>query len=266
MTQTDWNADLYADKHAFVWKHGSNVVDLLEPQAGERILDLGCGTGELSAKMASSGAHVTGLDASSAMIERARTQFSKLEHPNLEFTVQSATEMSFEAQFDAIFSNAALHWIQPAEKAAVNMAKALKPGGRLTLEMGGYGNVQAIVEALEQVLGAERVALENPWYFPSLGQYAALLEAHGLRVSLAQLFKRPTPLEEGVNGLKIWLEQFGGRLLGGVPLERRAEVLARVEDAARARLWDGEKWVADYVRLRMVAKRETIYHPSSAIG
>jgi len=253
MTQTDWNAQLYADKHDFVWKYGSGVLNLLEPRSGEHILDLGCGTGELSAQIAKSGAFVTGLDASSAMIERARAQFPALEHPHLEFTVQSATEMTFETEFDAIFSNAALHWIRPPEAVVRNMARALKPGGRLTLEMGGHGNVQGIVDALEAVLSHERIAIQNPWYFPSVSQYAALLEAHGLQVRFAQLFARPTPLEDGPIGLRIWLEQFGGSLLRFVPLERRDAVLTRVEDEARARLWNGEKWVADYVRLRAVA-------------
>jgi len=255
MTQTDWNAKLYQDKHDFVWKYGSGVLELLEPRSGEHILDLGCGTGELSAKIASSGALVTGLDASSAMIERAGAQFPALEHPNLEFTVQSATDMAFETQFEAIFSNAALHWMRPPEQVVLNMARALKPSGRLVLEMGGHGNVQGIVDALEAVLSPQRIALNNPWYFPNLGEYAALLEANGLRVRFAQLFERPTPLEDGPHGLRLWLEQFGGSLLASIPLERRGGVLARVEDEARARLWDGEKWVADYVRLRVVATR-----------
>jgi len=253
MTQTDWNAELYQDKHDFVWKYGSGVLDLLEPLSEEHILDLGCGTGELSAQIAKSGAFVTGLDASSAMIERARAQFLALEHPNLEFTVQSATEMTFEAQFNAIFSNAALHWIPTPEKVASNMARALKPGGRLVAEMGGHGNVASIVAALESVLSREGFALENPWYFPSVGEYAGLLESNDLQVVSAQLFKRPTPLKSGPGGLRHWLESFGSLLLAKVPLERRNELLARVEQEARARLWDGEKWVADYVRLRVVA-------------
>lgn len=253
MTQTDWNAELYREKHDFVWKYGSGVLNLLEPRSGERILDLGCGTGELSAQIASSGAKVTGLDASSAMIERAKKQFPALENRGLEFTEQSATEMTFEAEFEAIFSNAALHWMHPPQQVASNMARALKPGGRLVLEMGGHGNVQAIVDALELVLSHEGIVTQNPWYFPTLGEYVGLLEANGLRVRFAQLFERPTPLEDGPHGLQIWLEQFGGSLLKFVPLERRDELLARVEQEARARLWDGEKWVADYVRLRVVA-------------
>ena len=253
MTQADWNAELYADKHDFVWKYGSGVLDLLEPQSGESILDLGCGTGELSAKIASSGAKVTGLDASSAMIERAQAQFPALEWPHLEWRIQSATEMTFEAEFDAIFSNAALHWIPSPEKVVFNMARALKLGGRLVLEMGGKGNVAGVVKPLEAVLADEGFALQNPWYFPSVAQYASLLEECGLQVRLAQLFERPTPLKGGTGGMQHWLEMFSIPLLKNVPLERQKELLARVEQEARAQLWDGEKWVADYVRLRIVA-------------
>jgi trans-aconitate methyltransferase len=246
----EWDAGLYDGKHAFVWKHGASLVELLAPKAGERVLDLGCGTGHLTAAIAAAGAAVVGLDRSAEMLGQARAAY-----PHLEFVRGDARDFAFDQPFDAVFSNATLHWVRPPEAAARCVRDALKPGGRFVAEFGGRGNVRAVAAALRAA--AERLGLppqEPPWYFPGVGEYAAVLEGAGLEVRLASLFDRPTPLE-GEGGLRDWVAMFGRALLEGVPAGRREEFLGAVEDAARPTLFRDGGWTADYRRLRVVAAR-----------
>ncbi len=251
MTTGDWNASLYDAKHAFVFAYGSDLLELLAPHAGELILDVGCGTGHLTAAIAQSGARVVGLDRSPAMIEAARQRY-----PTLEWHLDDIRSFLYPQPFDAIFSNATLHWIREPEAVVERLARLLRPGGRLVLEMGGRGNVAAVCSAVEKVLQA-RLAIRpaNPWYFPALGEYAALLEAHGFEVQAAWLFKRPTVLEDGERGLRLWLEMFGSPLLEAVPEERKEEILSAVEEQARPALFKEGHWELDYRRLRVLAHR-----------
>src|SRR5882757_7205875 len=159
----DWNADLYQSSHSFVWEYGRDLLGLLAPKSGERILDIGCGTGQLTADIAQTGATTVGVDQSESMIAQARGNF-----PSLQFEVQNVCGLPYREKFDAVFSNAALHWVKRAEEAAASMSRALKPGGRLVLEMGGRGNVREVLKALSEALGSEA---EHPWYFPSIGEY-----------------------------------------------------------------------------------------------
>lgn len=237
----EWDARLYDGAHGFVSRLGAPLIDLLDPKPGERILDVGCGTGSLSAEIAAKGAEVLGIDASLQMVEAARSAF-----PGVAFQQVDACDYGAETLFDGVFSNAALHWIKPPEQAARMMAKALKPGGRLVLEMGGRGNVAKIEAALLIVGGL----LESPWYFPSLAEYSGLLESVGFEVTYACLFDRPTPLQ-GPDGLKNWVRMFGS----AIGMSFRPEELERVEEMLRQVLWDGEEWIADYRRLRVVARR-----------
>ena len=245
-----WNPKLYDDRHAFVWRHGAALIDLLAPRPGEVVLDLGCGTGHLTAQIADAGASVLGVDSSAEMIAEARQAY-----PALAFEVGDARHLILDGRFDAVFSNAVLHWVTEPDLAAAGIARALKPGGRFVAEFGGRGNVQAIMTALhtavEQVVGE---AVGSPWYYPSVGEYAGLLERHGLEVTSATLFERPTPLD-GPDGLRRWVEMFGGAFLAHIPSERRGEFLALVEDAARPHQYRDGGWVADYRRLRVVAVR-----------
>jgi len=234
-----WNPSLYDAKHGFVSELGAELVDLLDPQPGERILDLGCGTGHLAARIAARGARVVGLDASEKMIRDARAA-----HPTLEFQVGDAADFCVDEGFDAIFSNAVLHWVRRATDAARCMAAALRPGGRLVLEMGGRGNIAQIDRAIQAVAGLPA----SPWFYPSVGEYATLLEQQGLEVASARLFDRPTPLD-GAEGLRNWLAMFASA--AGVPLS--AEAVSEIERRVRPALWDGRQWVADYRRLRIVA-------------
>jgi len=234
---TDWNPALYQKSHAFVWQYGRDLLDLLAPAGDERILDAGCGTGQLTAEIARSGAAVTGIDASAAMIGQARANY-----PELQFEVQDVRMLPYREELDAVFSNAALHWVHEARAAAASIARALKPGGRFVAEFGGKGNVQAILNAADA---------GNPWYFPSIAAYAAVLESSGLEVVYAALFDRPTKLD-GPDGMRKWFEMFGAALL---PAEGREEFLTRVEQRAAPELRRGGVWYADYRRLRVQARR-----------
>jgi trans-aconitate methyltransferase len=249
--EAKWNAELYDSKHSFVWERGADVVELLGPRAGERILDVGCGTGHLTARIAASGARVTALDQSAEMIGEARRNY-----PELEFVVADARDFHFGEPFDAVFSNAALHWIREPEAVARSIAGALKTGGRFVAELGGRGNVERLIDGLRRAREAMGLAVEAdfcPWYFPSVGEYASLLEGQGLEVTFARLFDRLTPLEDGVAGLANWIRMFGGDFLAGLDVEQQKELIRQAAGLLRIELFRDGVWHADYRRLRVVA-------------
>jgi SAM-dependent methyltransferase len=229
------------------------MLGMLGAHAGERILDVGCGTGHLTAEIAAAGANVVGVDQSPAMIEQARANF-----PALRFDVQDARSLPYDGEFDAVFSNAVLHWVQPAEQAVAGLSRALKPGGRLVVELGGRGNIAVLVEgaygALRQ-LGVAEPEQWSPWYFPGVPEYAGLLERHGIEVHFAALFDRPTPLEEGERGLDTWFRMFGNRLTEPLAEEQRAAFVRMVADYAAPQLWADGRWTADYRRLRIAGRK-----------
>lgn len=243
-----WQPGLYDDKHSFVWKLGSSVIELLDPQPGDRILDLGCGTGQLTAEISATGAETIGLDQSPAMIEEA----SRL-YPQIQFQVGDAHDFQFDEPFDGLFSNAVLHWIHDPNCVIECVAKALKPAGRMAVEFGGMGNVRHLSAAIESafatVMGEPRT---HPWYFPGISEFGAVLEAHQLELTQAALIDRPTPLE-GDEGLRNWVRMFGSHWLSQVPESQRDELLKLVEDNGRSTLLRDGVWHADYRRLRIVA-------------
>ncbi|MFB9994861.1 methyltransferase domain-containing protein [Deinococcus oregonensis] len=253
----DWNAEHYRSRHAFVFESSADLAgSWLEPQAGERILDLGCGTGELTARIAQAGAEVVGVDASPDMIAGARAAHTMPDLKTvagLKFEVGDAHSLPYQAEFDAVFSNAALHWMKPLDTVFARVAAGLKPGGRLVLEMGGAGNMQTVIDAVNHATTAlDLPEVPHPWIFPSTAQLATLLESAGLRVERTQWFARPTPLK-GEDGFRAWLDGFGGAWLGPLSPADREAVLAEAEAYARPKLWNGTEWVADYRRLRAVA-------------
>ena len=243
-----WDSSLYEDRHSFVWKAGADLVGLLQPQKGERILDIGCGPGQLTAQLAESGAEVVGMDSSVSMVAQARQNF-----PRLRFLLADVRNFQVEEPFDALFSNAALHWVRDADAAIACMAKALKPGGRLVLEMGGHGNIERIRAVTEAVLREAGYPAEHTWYFPSIGEYASLLEKHGFLVQFAQNFARWTKLEHPERGLREWLEMFGGAYFEGIPNAKREPLIQEIESRLRPALWCDGHWFADYRRLRVTA-------------
>ncbi|MDG5777466.1 methyltransferase domain-containing protein [Haloarculaceae archaeon H-GB2-1] len=245
----DWDADAYDEQYEFVFEHGDALLHLLDATADERILDLGCGTGHLTADISDSGATVVGLDGSPEMVSKARAVY-----PTVEFRTGDARSFEVDEPFDAVFSNAALHWIpeEDQEELLESVADALVPGGRFVAEMGGTGNVAAIVDATRAELADRGYDVASPWYFPSVGEYASRLEAEGFEVRYATLFDRATTLE-GADGLRNWLTGFGGSFFESVPTDEREDVVAAVEDRLRPELFDGENWTAGYRRLRFAA-------------
>lgn len=249
-----WNTALYDSKASFVWKYGCGVVELLAPRPGERILDLGCGTGHLTNLIAQAGAEVIGLDKSESMIAQARSLF-----PRLRFELGDGADFHFDQSFDAVFSNAAIHWMLDQTAVARRIWQALKPGGRFVAEFGGKGNVEAIRAALREAIevAGERVGLE-PFarYYPSIAEHAALLEAQGFRVTFASHFDRPTQLDDGGAGLRNWLFTFADNVVESLPAGKRDQIIAAVEDGLRSRLFRDGSWYADYRRIRIAATKE----------
>jgi trans-aconitate methyltransferase len=253
-TNMSWNTSLYDNKHDFVFKYGEYLVHMLTPQEGEQILDVGCGTGYLTQLIASSGAMVTGMDSSVDMIAKAKNDY-----PHLSFRVASVTDFSFGQSYDAMFSNAVLHWVTEKEKAIQCMYNNLKPGGRLVLEMGGKGNVEKIVNALRAALkkhGYKKNAARQPWYFPSLSEYTGLLEKQGFRVTYAAHYNRETELKDAQQGIKDWVDMFGSAFLEGIGNEEKDAILEDVQETLRHTQYRQHKWYADYKRLRVVAIKE----------
>lgn len=249
MNKQIWNSEGYATHARFVSDLGMPVLELLAPQAGERILDLGCGDGVLTKKIADFGCEVVGIDSSPDFVASAR----KL---GLDVVQKNASDMDFGPEFDAVFSNAALHWMKDADHVIGRVSEALRPSGRFVAEMGGYNCVKTLQSALIEELDARgydgRAA--NPWYFPTVEDYGARLVAAGFAVDYIALIPRPTPLPGDVMG---WLATFSCCFTGVLPQEERADYLECVRERVRPHLCDDAGlWTADYVRLRFKAHLE----------
>jgi trans-aconitate methyltransferase len=243
-----WDPERYARNARFVSDLGAPVVDLLDPQPGERILDLGCGDGALTAKLVDLGCRVVAVDSSKEQVAGARAR-------GLDAHVGSGEDLAFDDEFDAVFSNAALHWMKRADRVIDGVWRALAPGGRFVAEMGGDGCVATIVAALAAALErrGHDARAANPWYFPTVADYRARLEARGFVVESIKLIPRPTPLPGDVTG---WLETFAESFSSVLPARERAAFLAEVQEDLRASLCDAEgRWTADYVRLRFAARK-----------
>lgn len=248
MTTNNWNTQLYDQKHAFVFQYGKGVVELLDPKPGERILDLGCGTGHLTKQIADVGAQVVGLDSAASMVAAAGNDY-----PDIEFVLGDAADFAFDEPFDAVFSNATLHWIPQADEVAACIAKALKSGGRFVAEFGGLHNMQNVINAVHAAIQEQTgLDIRHRWYFPSIAEYSAVLAKARLELRSAWLFERMTPLE-GEDGLRNWLKMFGGGLFNGVPADKIEGIIAQAEQTLRASNYQDGQWFADYWRIRVVA-------------
>jgi SAM-dependent methyltransferase len=243
-----WSAERYAETAHFVPALGAPVLDLLAAQPGERILDLGCGDGVLTEKIAAIGATVVAVDAAPDMVAAARAR-------GLDARVVAGQDLDFDGEFDAVFSNAALHWMRPPERVLAGVRRALKPGGRFVAEMGGHNNTAAIMVALSAVLGRRGLDAQrlSPFYFPSAEAYGKKLEAAGFAVDEIAIIPRPTPLAAG---LEAWLDTFTDDFFGVLPPSERPAARAEVVALLRPVLMDESgAWIADYVRLRFRAVR-----------
>jgi trans-aconitate methyltransferase len=239
-----WDPRSYAENARFVAELGQPVVELLAPKPGERILDLGCGDGALTEKLAALGCAVVGVDASPEQVAAAQAR-------GLDARVMDGQGLAFEAEFDAVFSNAALHWMKQPDRVIAGVARALKSGGRFVGEMGGAGNVAHIAGALAAALERRGLAPELPWYFPGVEEYRARLEAGGFAVEEITLFPRPTPLPGDIGA---WIETFCAGSLARLEGTERAPFLSELREALRPHLQQPDGgWIADYVRLRFAA-------------
>jgi len=248
MATQRWDPVTYARNARFVSDLGAGVVELLAPQPGERILDLGCGDGALTETLVAAGCAVVAVDGSAEQVAGARLR-------GLDARVARAESLPFEAEFDAVFSNAVLHWVRDADGVLRSVFRALKPGGRFVAEFGGAGNVRTIREAFSEVFARRgmNASAYDPWFFPTAEEYQRRLERHGFDVRTISLFERPTPLPGDVAD---WLETFAQPLLGAVPPADRRALVEEVRDALRPQLYEPDRgWTADYVRLRFAAER-----------
>jgi trans-aconitate methyltransferase len=243
-----WSPEGYAHNARFVSDLGEPVLDLLDPQPGETILDLGCGDGALTLRLRDRGATVVGVDSSPEFVAAARAL-------GLDAHLGDAHELNFERTFDAVFTNAALHWMRDHAVVLRRVFRALRPGGRFVGELGGQGNVAAIVVALGAVLAQRGLdaRIVNPWRFPTVAEFRAELESAGFRVETIALHPRPTPLPTDMRG---WLATFAGPFFSGLPAEQRAVAVDQAVELLAPALQDRSgAWTADYVRVRFRAFR-----------
>ncbi len=244
-----WNPERYARDARFVTELALAVLELLDPRPGERILDLGCGDGRLTLAIRERGAAVVGVDAAPAMVKAARARGLEAHHLD-------ARNLAWRAAFDAVFTNAVLHWIRDGmDEVLAGVLRALRPGGRFVGEFGGFGNIAAITTALRAVLPRFGIDPDRcwPWHFPSDVAWREALLRHGFVAVEVQLLPRPTPLEHGIEG---WLRLFAAPLLAALAPAERERAVAEIAALLRPALYEpGRGWYADYVRLRFRARR-----------
>lgn len=248
-----WNTTMYNDNHSFVYKFGEALVNMLNPQKNERILDLGCGSGQLTAQIADLAGEVVGIDQSPDMIGQAKSDYG-----HLNFKVADATDFYFEEKFDAIFSNAVLHWVKNYEASIMSMSKNLKPGGRLVLEFGGKNNIGNMLSVLKSELknkGYVNKSDMDLWYYPSIGEYATELEKQGFRILKAEHYDRWTALK-GDDGMKNWFLMFASKYFEDIKNDEVNQILDQVCDNLKSEHFVNDIWYADYKRIRVVAVKE----------
>ena len=243
-----WNSTLYDEKHNFVAEYGKGLLEYITDKPNQHILDLGCGTGTLTAQLCAYSEFVTGVDSSVDMIEKAR-----LRYDNINFYVCDALNLLFESEFDVVFSNAVFHWISDHNSLIQNIFKALKSNGMLICEFGANGNISTIDKAFEISCAEYGFEYKSKFNFPTSEHFSNVLNNNGFVVEKAFSFDRPTPLSDGKNGLSNWMRQFYASELAELPKNTQNEIIANVENITKNELWNGIQWVADYRRLRAIA-------------
>lgn len=242
MSNTDNN---FKNKENFIADLAAPILDMLQPQAGEEILDLGCGDGSLTLEIKKSGANVQGVDLNTDKIQKAREK-------GIDASVVNITQIAFENKFDAIFSNAVLNWVKNQSHAINNVHRALKNGGRLIAEFGGDGNIKTISDAMQEVFAKNSNfgTFQNPWYYPSAQEYKTLLEESGFKVESCELVSRPTR----VVNMDQWLDAFAAGIISHLTSEEKADFKEQVKNILKDKIYTKEDdWTLDYVRLRVKA-------------
>jgi trans-aconitate methyltransferase len=251
MHEQTWQPSQYRQNASFVSRLGSPVVDLLQPRPGERILDLGCGDGTLASNIESVGAKVVGVDSSREMVTATQAC-------GIEAHVMSGDALTFRSEFDAVFTNATLHWIKDYQAVIRGVWAALKPDGSFVGEFGAHGNVSHIVKGIERVFATnpDFGVFTNPWFFPTEEIYRKALEEGGFKVDYIQVIPRPTPL---ATGMREWLKIFADHVISRLSEDQTNRFLNQVEEEVRHHLYSPENgWVADYVRLRFAAVKTSL--------
>ena len=246
-----WSANDYKERFSFVPQYGEDVMNLLTAKEGSHVVDLGCGNGTLSKKLSERGYKVTGVDASEDMVALARK-----EYPELEFIVSDAVTFDLQDKADAIFSNAVLHWIDAdkQEKLVENISANIKTGGELVCEFGGYGCAEAVHSTLEKCFAKRGLKYPRTFYFPTIGEYAPILEKYGLRVEYAILFDRPT-VQQAEDGLTDWINMFVKKPFENMQPDVKESILKEANELLEDTLHQDGKWIIDYVRIRIRARK-----------
>lgn len=245
-----WNADGCYDACDLVQECGKTLLEYLPAQPLPCILDIGCGTGELTAQLKQNAEHVVGVDLSAHAIDLAKKRF-----PNIEFMRMDACRLPWSERFDAVFSNAAFHWIPNQDMLLESVRRALKPGGLLLCELGAAGNISKIWHAFEAVTRSYGQRFVNPFYFPAAEDYRALLIKSGFAVDSIAAFSRTVPLPGGKKGLRIWLKQLCCKELAVFSPSVQEELFIQIENFFQNGLWDGKQWIADCRWLRVLAHK-----------
>lgn len=247
-----WDANKYKDNFSFVPQYGSSVIELIDFTKARSAIDLGCGNGTLTALLKEKGLSVIGMDSSKEMLQLARSKY-----PDIVFKEADATDFEIDEKVDVVFSNAVFHWIDKEKQPQLLqcISNALAPGGQLVFEFGGYGCAESIHSTLARIFNEYGYDYKRCFYFPTIGEYAPLIEKAGLVVKTALLFDRPTP-QKGENGLADWIRMFVKTPFEIIPNEDlKEEIISSAVDALKGKLYKDGVWYVDYVRIRMRADK-----------
>lgn len=244
----DWNAALYDNKHDFVSEYGKGLLEFVPKNKNQRILDLGCGTGTLTAQLSNLADTIIGVDSSVNMIEKAKEQYT-----DIQFMVCDALALPFEKQFDVVFSNAVFHWIGDHNALLKQVYKVLKPNGLLVCEFGANGNVVTIENAFMNACQDFGYKYTSKFNFPTVDTFSDLLKKNNFMIDKIYDYNRSTPLRDNKRGLANWMKQFFASDLELMSGKIQDEIIKKVEDLTKEHLWNGAEWSADYRRLRAIA-------------
>jgi trans-aconitate methyltransferase len=243
-----WNSGLYDNKHSFVAEYGKNLLEFIPSDTHLRILDLGCGTGTLTRELSMRCDYVLGIDASDEMIEKAREHF-----PDIDFEVLDALKLPFNKEWDIVFSNAVIHWINDHDLLLNKIYNSLKPGGKLICEFGAKGNIETIEQGFASVLNKNGYAFNSKFNFATVDKFETLLQKNSFIIDEIYDYDRPTKLNDGEQGLSNWARQFLASDLQKFSVQEQDVILNELQDLLKDKLWNGKEWVADYRRIRVIA-------------